>query len=110
MIAERIATATLYNSSSVCVTCKFQQHCNPGIAIRTTMENSLTVQYAALVHQLTSKAKSMVRDIEPMDDVTFIRIRTRRHELMIAPGFLMSYYMSYQELIKFFNKKNVSVC
>ncbi len=36
-----------------------------GIPIRTTMDNSTTVQYAGLIHQLTSKARSTVRDIDP---------------------------------------------
>jgi len=36
-----------------------------GIPIRTTMDNSTTVQYAGLIHQLTAKARSTVRDIDP---------------------------------------------
>ena len=36
-----------------------------GIPIRTTMDNSTTVQYAGLFHQLTSKARNTVRDIDP---------------------------------------------
>ena len=41
-----------------------------GIPIRTTMDNSTTVQYAGLIHQLTAKARSTVRDIDPQ--VSFI--------------------------------------
>ena len=36
-----------------------------GIPIRTTLDNSTTVQYAGLIHQLTAKARSTVRDIDP---------------------------------------------
>lgn len=35
-----------------------------GIPIRTTLDNSTTVQYAGLIHQLTAKARSTVRDID----------------------------------------------
>ncbi|KAM6353411.1 dynein light chain roadblock-type 2 [Alca torda] len=56
-----------------------------GIPIRTTLDNSTTVQYAGLLHQLTMKARSTVRDIDPQNDLTFLRIRSKKHEIMIAP-------------------------
>ena len=36
-----------------------------GIPIRTTMDNSTTVTYAGLIHQLTNKTRCTVRDIDP---------------------------------------------
>ncbi|KAL3859925.1 hypothetical protein ACJMK2_010107 [Sinanodonta woodiana] len=56
-----------------------------GIPIRTTLDNSTTVQYAGLIHQLAAKARSTVRDIDPQNDLTFVRIRSRKHEIMVAP-------------------------
>jgi dynein light chain roadblock-type len=56
-----------------------------GIPIRSTMDNSTTVQYSGIINQLTSKARSSVRDIDPQNDLTFLRIRTKKHEIMIAP-------------------------
>ena len=56
-----------------------------GIPIRSTLENSLTVQYAALITQLAAKAKSCVRDLDPQNDLTFLRIRSKKHEIMVAP-------------------------
>ena len=50
------------------------------------MDNSTTVQYAGLIHQLTAKARSTVRDIDPQNDLTFLRVRTRKGEIMVAPG------------------------
>lgn len=32
------------------------------------------------------KAKSTVRDIDPQNDLTFLRIRSKKHEIMVAPG------------------------
>ena len=43
------------------------------------MDNSTTVQYAGLIHQLTAKARSTVRDIDPQ--VSFIN----RKKLIFAP-------------------------
>ncbi|XP_032827019.2 dynein light chain roadblock-type 1 [Petromyzon marinus] len=56
-----------------------------GIPIRTTLDNSTTVQYAGLIHQLTMKARSTVRDIDPQNDLTFLRVRSKKHEIMVAP-------------------------
>jgi dynein light chain roadblock-type len=57
---------------------------------RSTLDNSLTVQYAALVSRLTGKARGAVRKLnskEPEDDLRLIRIRSAKHEIVIAPDF-----------------------
>ncbi|XP_038871283.1 dynein light chain roadblock-type 1 isoform X1 [Salvelinus namaycush] len=56
-----------------------------GIPIKTTLDNSSTVQYAGLIHQLVMKARSTVRDIDPQNDLTFLRVRSKKNEIMIAP-------------------------
>ncbi|KAG7264270.1 hypothetical protein CRUP_000787 [Coryphaenoides rupestris] len=56
-----------------------------GIPIKTTMDNSTTVQYASLIHQLVMKARSTIRDVDPQNDLTFLRIRSKKNEIMIAP-------------------------
>lgn len=58
---------------------------NAGIPIRSTLDSTETQQYATLLAQLTAKSRSTVRDLDPSDDLTFLRIRTRKHEIMIAP-------------------------
>lgn len=57
-----------------------------GIPIKTTLDNSSTVQYAGLIHQLVMKARSTVRDMDPQNDLTFLRVRSKKNEIMIAPG------------------------
>lgn len=57
-----------------------------GIPIKTTLDNPSTVQYAGLIHQLVMKARSTVRDIDPQNDLTFLRVRSKKNEVMIAPG------------------------
>ena len=57
-----------------------------GIPIRSTLDNATTVQYASLIQQLTTKARSTVRDLDPTNDLCFLRVRTQKHEIMIAPG------------------------
>lgn len=62
-----------------------------GIPIRSTLDNSTTVQYAGLISQLAAKARSTVRDIDPSNDLTFLRIRSKKHEIMVAPGMYTDY-------------------
>jgi len=56
-----------------------------GIPIRSTMESNITTQYAAHLSMLATKARSAVRDLDPQNDLTFLRVRTKKHEMMIAP-------------------------
>ena len=35
--------------------------------------------------ELAKKARSVVRDIDPMNDLTFFRVRSKRQEIMVAP-------------------------
>ena len=62
------------------------------------------MQYAGLLHQLTSKARSVVRDIDPQNDLTFLRIRSKKHEIMVAPGKIKLYILgkNYYKLKKIF--------
>ncbi|KAH9507778.1 Dynein light chain roadblock-type 2 [Bulinus truncatus] len=55
-----------------------------GIPIKTTLDNSTTVQYASLLHSLTAKARSVVRDLDAQNDIRFMRIHTRKNEIMCA--------------------------
>lgn len=62
-----------------------------GIAIRSTFDNDITVNYAALVSGFTSKARAAVRQLDSENDVKFLRIRSKKHEIMIAPEFSKSF-------------------
>ncbi|XP_033997662.1 dynein light chain roadblock-type 2-like [Trematomus bernacchii] len=56
-----------------------------GIPIRTTLDNSTTVQYAGLLRHLAMMARSTVRNIDPQNDLTFLRIRSKKHEILVVP-------------------------
>lgn len=60
-----------------------------GVPIRTTLDPELAVTYAALVSQLALKARHMVRELaeDGTDDLQFLRVRSKKHEIMIAPAF-----------------------
>merc|ERR1711977_357595 len=57
-----------------------------GVPIRSNLERSeQTAQYASQITDLTRKARSVVRDLDPQNDLTFLRIRSKKHEIMVAP-------------------------
>ncbi|XP_048818945.1 dynein light chain roadblock-type 1-like isoform X3 [Lagopus muta] len=56
-----------------------------GIPIISTMDNTTTLQYAGLLQHFIVMARSIVRDIDPQNDLTFLRIRSKKNEIMIAP-------------------------
>jgi dynein light chain roadblock-type len=59
---------------------------NDGIPIRTTFPDpAVTVQYAALVTHMASKARTVVRTLDPQNDLHVLRIRSKKHEIMGAP-------------------------
>merc|ERR1712166_1055951 len=80
---------------------------NEGVPIRSNLERSeQTAQYASCITEITNKARAVVRDLDPQvtalnstcldiglgiewclqNDLTFLRIRSKKHEIMVAPG------------------------
>lgn len=47
--------------------------------------DSLSSVYAKEITELTAKARSVVRDLNPQNDLTFLRMRTKSTEVLIAP-------------------------
>lgn len=70
--------------------CSIQRQTFTGIPIKSTLDNSTSVQYAGLIQQLADKARSVVRDLDPSNDLMFLRMRTKKHEIMVAPGKLLN--------------------
>ncbi|KAF9364910.1 Dynein light chain roadblock-type 2 [Mortierella sp. NVP85] len=56
-----------------------------GLMIRSTLEASLGKQYATLMSQLVRMAKDSVTQLDAQNELTFLRIRTKKHEIMICP-------------------------
>ena len=58
---------------------------NDGIPIRSNLSAEDTESYAALVSQLAIKAHHVVRTLDEGDELAFLRVRSKKHEIMIAP-------------------------
>ncbi|XP_041652706.1 dynein light chain roadblock-type 2-like [Cheilinus undulatus] len=56
-----------------------------GIPIRSTLDSSTTTRrYAEPLQQLSMMARSTVRDLDPQNDLSFLRIRTKDNEILVA--------------------------
>jgi dynein light chain roadblock-type len=38
-----------------------------------------------MVSKLSERANAIVRDLDPSNELTYLRLRSRKHEVMIAP-------------------------
>ena len=60
-----------------------------GKFLRSTMSSqnndTMPKQYAKKVTELAKHARSVVRDIDPLNDLTFFRVRSKKQEIMVAP-------------------------
>lgn len=52
---------------------------------RSNLSQEDTDTYAALISQLSLKANGIVRTLDEADSLTFLRLRSTKHEIMVAP-------------------------
>lgn len=53
-------------------------------------------KYAAYIKELTTKARGVVRDLNPKNDLQYMRIRIKKLELLIAHGMIHDLILKYQ--------------
>ncbi|GFN93051.1 dynein light chain roadblock-type 2 [Plakobranchus ocellatus] len=58
---------------------------NDGIPLKSTLDNSTSVHYASQIHSLASKARAVIREIDSSNDLRFLRVRSSKHEILVAP-------------------------
>jgi len=56
-----------------------------GATIQSSLNDEQTATHAALLSQLALKAASVVETLDMSDELTFLRLRSRNREVMIAP-------------------------
>jgi dynein light chain roadblock-type len=58
-----------------------------GVPIKSTInEEQKTYFYTTSASIFIKRCKNLVNDLIPKEELTFIRIRTKQNEIMIAPG------------------------
>lgn len=56
-----------------------------GIPIRTTLSQGTTAHYVSLMHGLLNKTKAAVKEMDHLNELTFLRLRSYQNEILIAP-------------------------
>ncbi|GFQ75010.1 dynein light chain roadblock-type 2 [Trichonephila clavata] len=56
-----------------------------GIPIKSTMDNNSTIEYAGLITHLLDKARQTVKELDNTNELTFLRVRSKKNEILIAP-------------------------
>ncbi|EFO86275.1 CRE-DYRB-1 protein [Caenorhabditis remanei] len=56
-----------------------------GRVIHSTIDSDATQSHTAFLQQLCEKTKASIRELDSSNDLTFLRLRTKKNEIMIAP-------------------------
>ena len=60
--------------------------------IKSTMpQNNEANKYGVMLKNLAIQARDLVRDLDPSNDLTFLRVTCKKYEMMIAPD--KDYYL-----------------
>ena len=57
-----------------------------GTVTKSSLDNTTTSKMAGLVKGITNQARSVVRDLDPVNELAFLRLRSTKTEFLIAPG------------------------
>lgn len=57
-----------------------------GELIKSTLDNQTSVYYAELTKELAENARRCVRNLDPSNDLIVLRMGSRKHEILVAPG------------------------
>ncbi|CAG2059129.1 unnamed protein product [Timema podura] len=56
------------------------------VPIKTTLSDARTTHYVALLNHLTNRTRWVLKDLDPTNDLTSLRIRSKKHEIIVVPG------------------------
>merc|ERR1712037_1038920 len=56
-----------------------------GTVTKSSLDNTTTSKMAGLVKGITNQARSVVRDLDPVNELAFLRLRSTKTEFLIAP-------------------------
>ena len=56
-----------------------------GVTIKSTLDPTTTSQYSNILGSLVNQAISMFKEMDPTNDVTFMRVRTKKCQFMVVP-------------------------
>ncbi|RUS19113.1 dynein light chain roadblock-type 2-like protein [Endogone sp. FLAS-F59071] len=70
-----------------------------GIPIASSLEAPLAKQYAVHITTLVNTARATVASLDDQNDMTFLRVRTKKYEIMVGPSERESIYKDYLMIV-----------
>lgn len=86
--ARQILEDVVRKNDEICA--RVRPHCDTIIAgsdllpISSTMDNTTTTAYASQMSVLSAAARSACRDLDPSNEMMYLRVRTKKNEVCIA--------------------------
>jgi len=56
-----------------------------GVTIKSTLDPTTSSQYSNILGTLINQAIAMFKEMDPSNDVTFMRVRTKKCQFMVVP-------------------------
>eukprot|EP00093_Oithona_nana_P000361 00361.XXX_1687_1025_1 [CDS] Oithona nana genome sequencing. len=56
-----------------------------GLAVKSSLDSSVTAQYSGLISYFAERAKATVQSMDPTNELLYLRVTSRRHEILVAP-------------------------
>nr|CAD7446664.1 unnamed protein product [Timema bartmani] len=77
------------------------------VPIKTTLSDARTTHYVALLNHLTNRTRWVLKDLDPTNDLTSLRIRSKKHEIIVVPGSELAF--AWRESGKTFRENTSSI-
>ena len=62
-----------------------------GLSLKSTMTAMETKKYSEKISAISERARSMIRELDYSNELIFLRVRTQKNEIMVAPD--VDYYL-----------------
>jgi dynein light chain roadblock-type len=56
-----------------------------GAPIKTSLDAKTTESYGTILHEIVTMARRLFLEQDPNNDLSFMRFRLKKHEIMVAP-------------------------
>ncbi|XP_017051066.1 dynein light chain roadblock-type 1 [Drosophila ficusphila] len=77
-----------------------------GVPVKTSMERHESLQYACLYDNLREKCQAFLAKLDPAQTLTFLRVRTKFHEVLITPDAKITVLVVQNAKDKYINMKD----
>ncbi len=56
-----------------------------GAAVKSSVDTKTTEAFSSMIHEIVALSRKLFQEVDPNNDLTFMRFRTKKHEIMVVP-------------------------